>query len=34
VLAGLAAGERIATDPIAAGIAYKQQSPQPAGDGE
>lgn len=34
VLAGLAAGERIATDPIAAGIAYKQQSPAPAGDPE
>lgn len=34
VLAGLAAGERVATDPIAAGIAYKQQSPKPAGDGE
>ena len=32
VLAGLAGGERIATDPIAAGIAYKQQTqaaPQP-----
>ena len=34
VLAGLAAGERIATDPIAAGIAYKQQSMEPAGDRE
>ncbi|HEU0224155.1 MAG TPA: efflux RND transporter periplasmic adaptor subunit [Steroidobacteraceae bacterium] len=34
VLAGLAAGERIATDPIAAGIAYKQQSAAPAGDRE
>ncbi len=34
VLAGLAAGERVATDPIAAGIAYKQQSPKPAGDRE
>lgn len=32
VLAGLAAGERVATDPIAAGIAYKQQSPAPAAD--
>jgi RND family efflux transporter MFP subunit len=27
VLAGLAAGERVAVDPIAAGIAYKQQTP-------
>lgn len=34
VLAGLAAGERVATDPIAAGIAYKQQSMEPAGDRE
>lgn len=34
VLAGLAAGERIALDPIAAGIAYKQQSMEPAGDRE
>ena len=34
VLAGLAAGERVATDPIAAGIAYKQQSPAPAVDRE
>jgi len=34
VLAGLAAGERIATDPIAAGIGYKQQSAAPAGDRE
>ena len=34
VLAGLAAGERVATDPIAAGIAYKQQSMETAGDRE
>jgi len=34
VLAGLAAGERLATDPIAAGIAYKQQSMEPGGDRE
>lgn len=27
VLSGLAAGERVAVDPIAAGIAYKQQTP-------
>ncbi len=27
VLAGLAKGDRVATDPIAAGIAYKKQSP-------
>ena len=32
VLAGLASGEKVATDPIAAGIAYKQQQP-PAGAG-
>lgn len=34
VLAGLSAGERVATDPIAAGIVYKQQSTAPAGDHE
>lgn len=34
VLAGLAAGERVTTDPIAAGIAYKQQPPAPAADRE
>lgn len=34
VLAGLEAGERIATDPIAAGIAYKQQArPAPPAEG-
>lgn len=31
VLAGLVAGERVATDPIAAGILYKQQSAAAAG---
>jgi RND family efflux transporter MFP subunit len=31
VIAGLAAGERIATDPIAAGIAYRQQPAAGAG---
>jgi RND family efflux transporter MFP subunit len=31
VLAGLVAGERVALDPIAAGIAYKKQSAAPAG---
>ncbi|MBX3703800.1 MAG: efflux RND transporter periplasmic adaptor subunit [Steroidobacteraceae bacterium] len=34
VLAGLAAGERVAADPIAAGIAYKQQSAAPARERE
>lgn len=33
VLAGLAAGERLALDPIAAGIAYKKQTLPEAGDG-
>lgn len=32
VLAGLVAGERVATDPIAAGIAYKNQSRSVAGE--
>jgi RND family efflux transporter MFP subunit len=31
VLAGLGAEERVATDPIAAGIAYKQQAPEASG---
>jgi RND family efflux transporter MFP subunit len=31
VLAGLVAGERVAVDPIAAGIAYKKQPAAPAG---
>jgi hypothetical protein len=34
VLAGLVAGERVALDPIAAGIAYKKQSAAPAGADE
>jgi hypothetical protein len=31
VLAGLAAGERVATDPLAAAVAYKAQG-APAGE--
>lgn len=34
VLAGLSPGARVATDPIAADIAYKKQSAAPAGDRE